>query len=86
MCCAFCRIFFFSYVSIVFVMKVGSFAFNIIIQTPHPYSFPSILSTIIGLIHYLIPSEKINKHLFKIQKVDETTEYSEASMKFDKVK
>lgn len=40
---------------------------------------------IIGVGHFFMPSEKINKFFFPVTKVPETIEYKKAAKNFDKV-
>jgi len=43
------------------------------------------LILVIGVVHWLLPADKINKKLFPIETIDEMLEYSESSRKFDTV-
>jgi len=40
---------------------------------------------IIGIIHFLLPTQKINKFLFKVENIDELLDYEKASPNFDNV-
>ena len=48
-------------------------------------SIPTILTLIVAIIHYFLPTEQINDYLFKIKSQNEVIQYSEACSKFDKV-
>ena len=45
----------------------------------------TIIILLIGIIHFLLPTESINETLFKIKTVNEVMEYEKASIKFDTV-
>lgn len=48
-------------------------------------SIPTILTLVVAIIHYFLPTEQINDYLFKINSKNEVIQYSEVFSKFDKV-
>jgi hypothetical protein len=49
-------------------------------------SLPTIITLVISVIHYFLPTEQINDFLFKIFSKNEAIQYSEACSGFDEVK
>lgn len=68
-----------------FSKKLGNFLFNKLFNITSPYSTPSILILIFGVLHYFLPTESLNELLFKIVSKDEILNYESACEKFDEV-
>lgn len=58
--------------------------FNYILSTPK-YTPTTILILAIGVVHWMIPTHKLNRILFEIPENLETKEYAEVSEEFDTV-
>ena len=65
---------------------MGNFTFNAIFNTNEPVSFPSMVVLLIGIVHYFLPTNSINKFFFDIYSKNEELIYEKASEGFDKAK
>ena len=68
-----------------FVLKLGNFFFNALFNDQDPFAVPSILILVIGILHYLLPTESLNDFLFPLTSKDEVLDYDQAVNNFDKV-
>ncbi len=48
-----------------------------------PWAIPAILTCIVAIAYFCLPTEKVNKWIFRMQAQEETTEYLEACKNFD---
>jgi hypothetical protein len=61
------------------------FVFNKVLAGDAGVNQVTILILVIGITHFLVPTQSINKWLFRIETVDEVMEYEQASRQFDTV-